>query len=330
MGVFTFPAIATFLVAVTAYALGGFSALFTVTLLAVLETTLSFDNAVINAKILQRMDTKWQNRFLVWGIPIAVFGTRVVLPILIVAAASLLSPLEVARLAFFEPSEYWHHLERAHTAIASFGGAFLFMVSLKYFFDEEKKVHWIGSVERRLSHWGGVAAIELTITLAVLLACALLLPYEALTILFSGVVGVVLFTLMETLIEFLGVRASLGALSLGAALFVYLETLDAAFSLDGVVAAFAITDNLPAIIGGLGIGALFVRAFTLRLVHKKTLETLVYLEHGAHWAIFALAVMMFVSIFFPIPEAIPGVIGLFFIALAYVSSRREPGRPSSS
>ena len=325
MKVFLFPITIAALVCVAAFILGGPAALITVSLLAVLETTLSFDNAVINAKILQRMDAKWQNRFLVWGIPIAVFGTRVVLPILIVSAASLLSPFEVARLAFFEPSEYWRHLEYAHTAIASFGGAFLLMVSLKYFFDEEKKIHWIGMVERRLSGWGGIGAIELTITLSTLLACALL-SYEAFIILFAGIIGVVLFTLMETFIEFLGVRASLGALSLGAALFIYLETLDAAFSLDGVVAAFAITDNLLAIIGGLGIGALFVRAFTLRLVHKKTLETLVYLEHGAHWAIFALALMMLMSIFVPIPEAVPGAIGLGFIALAYFSSRKETRR----
>lgn len=322
MNVFVFPVAIAFLVCVMAYVFGGTGALLTVALLAVLETSLSFDNAVINAKTLRQMDATWQRRFLVWGIPIAVFGTRVVLPIVIVAAASFLSPLEVARLALFEPTAYWQYLEHAHSAIASFGGAFLLMVSLKYFFDEEKKVHWIGAIEKQLSRWGGIAAIELTITLAAMLTCAAFSPHEALTILSGGVIGVVLFTLMETTVEALGARATRGALSVGAALFLYLETLDAAFSLDGVVAAFAITDNLPVIIGGLGIGALFVRAFTVRLVHRKTLETLIYLEHGAHWAIFALSLVMLTSIFFEIPDVFPGLVGLTFIVLAHLSSRR--------
>lgn len=322
MKVFLAPSIVAVLVCIAAFLWGGFSVLFTVLLLAVLETSLSFDNAVVNAKILPRMDAKWQRRFLTWGIPVAVFGTRVVLPILIVSAASLLSPIDVTRLAFFQPVEYLRYLEHAHTAIASFGGAFLLMVSLKYFFDDEKKVHWIGSVERHLSRWGGIAAIELTLTLAAMLTCAALFGEGALTILVAGIIGIVLFTAIETVAETFEIEAGHGAVIASAALFFYLNTLDAAFSLDGVVAAFAITDNLPAIIGGLGIGALFVRAFTVRLVHKRTLERLIYLEHGAHWAIFGLAVIMLASIFVPIPDIFPGLLGLVFIALAYISSRK--------
>ena len=111
-------------------------------------------------------------------------------------------------------------------------------------------------------------------------------------------------------------------------LFVYLNVLDAAFSLDGVVGAFAITSSLPIIIAGLGIGAIFVRAFTVALVRAKTLDTLIYLEHGAHWAIFGLALAMLTTIFVHVPEAVTGLIGLVFIVLAYISSRREMRRPA--
>ena len=323
MRVFFLPVTISLAVCAISYWLGGSETLFLVILLAILETTLSFDNAVINARILARMSPVWQQRFLFWGIPVAVFGTRFVLPLLIVSVAAFLSPLEVARLAFLDPAAYWQHLAQAHTGIAVFGGAFLLMVSLKYFFDSEKTIHWIDMVERHLSRWGGIAAIELAITLAIVLACAALSPHEALTILFGGGVGILLFVGIEMIEEAFEVEAGRHALFAGAALFLYLNTLDAAFSLDGVVAAFAVTNNLPVIIAGLGIGALFVRAFTVRLVHRRTLETLIYLEHGAHWAIFALSMCMLASIFVRIPEVIPGLIGIFFITLAYISSRHR-------
>ena len=340
MGVFIFPAIVSVVACVAAFVWGGLAALFLVVLLAVLETTLSFDNAVVNAKILSRMDVRWQQRFLTYGIPIAVFGTRFVLPLLIVAAAPGLSPLVVANLAFFDATRYGEYLEEAHVAIAAFGSAFLFMVSLKYFFNERKTVHWIGIVERYLSHWGGIEAIEVALTLAVLLLCAFIVPAKAAAILVAGVIGVVLFIVIEGIAQSFEVAASgngtpgavevAGALAkAGVALFVYLNILDAAFSLDGVVGAFAITSNIPVIIAGLGIGAVFVRAFTVYLVRARTLETLIYLEHGAHWAIFGLALAMLATIFVRVPEAVTGLIGLVFVVLAYISSRREMRRLGS-
>ncbi len=335
MGVFIFPAVVSIAVGVAAFVWGGMQALFLVVLLAVLETTLSFDNAVVNAKVLARMDARWQRRFLQWGIPVAVFGTRFVLPIFIVAAAAGLAPLAVLNLALFDPTQYGHYLEDAHVAIAAFGSAFLFMVSLKYFFNDRKTVHWIAIIERYLSRWGGIEAIEVALTLLVLLACAFLVPLEASAILISGIIGVVLFIVIEGIAQSFEMQAgaspAFGGASVAAAgtvLFVYLNVLDAAFSLDGVVGAFAITSSLPIIIAGLGIGAIFVRAFTVALVRAKTLDTLIYLEHGAHWAIFGLALAMLTTIFVHVPEAVTGLIGLVFIVLAYISSRREMRRPA--
>ena len=264
----------------------------------------------------------WQKRFLTWGILFAVFGTRFVLPILIVAAAVGLSPLLVAELAFFNPAEYGAHLAEAHVAIAAFGSAFLLLVSLKYFFNERKTVHWISAIERHLSRWGGIEAIEIALVLTVLLACAFVVPHEAATLLSSGLIGVVLFVVIEGIAQSFQVESGTATAVGGAALFLYLNVLDSAFSLDGVVGAFAITSTLPVIIAGLGIGAFFVRTFTVALVRAKTLETLIYLEHGAHWAIFGLALSMLLGIFVHVPEAITGLIGLVFIVLAYTSSRR--------
>ena len=323
MKVFIFPAIVSILVCTATFLWGGVSALFLVFLLAILETTLSFDNAVVNAKVLSRMSERWQRLFLIWGIPFAVFGTRFVLPVFIVAAAASLSPLAVAKLAFFDPVRYGEYINAAHVAIAAFGSAFLFMVSLKYFFNDRKTVHWITIVEKYLSRWGGIEAGEVALTLIVLLLTALLLPAKAATILTAGIIGVVLFIIIEGVAQSFEMRSGAGLAKSSLALFVYLNVLDAAFSLDGVVGAFAITSSLPVIIGGLGIGAVFVRAFTVALVRARTLETLVYLEHGAHWAILGLALAMLATIFIHVPEPLTGFIGLVFIVFAYISSRRE-------
>lgn len=323
MNVFIFPAVVSVAAFVGAFVWGGLSALFLVALLAILETTLSFDNAVVNAKVLKRMDARWQRRFLVWGIPIAVFGTRFVLPILIVAVAAGLSPIFVTQLAFFDAAQYGEYLDHAHVAIAAFGSAFLLLVSLKYFFNDRKTVHWIKIIERHLSRWGGIEAIEIALVLAVLLACAFLVPHEAATLLIAGLIGVVLFIVIEGIAQSFEVETGSIAATGGAALFVYLNVLDSAFSLDGVVGAFAITSSLPVIVAGLGIGALFVRAFTVYLVRAKTLDTLPYLEHGAHYAIFGLALAMLFGMFVHVPEIITGLVGLVFIVFAYISSRRQ-------
>ncbi|KKW47786.1 hypothetical protein A3C21_01945 [Candidatus Kaiserbacteria bacterium RIFCSPHIGHO2_02_FULL_59_21] len=322
MGILIFPTAVAVVACLAAYLWGGLAALFTVALLAVLETTLSFDNAVVNAKVLERMEPIWQRRFLTWGILVAVFGTRFVLPIFIVAVAAGLAPLAVLDLALFEPLRYGHYLEEAHTAIAAFGAAFLLLVSLKYFFNDRKTVHWLVIVEKHLSRWGGIEAIEVALTLSILLVSALVLPSEAATILIAGLVGVVLFIVIEGVAQSFEMHSGADIAKSSIALFIYLNILDAAFSLDGVVGAFAVTSNLVFIIAGLGVGALFVRSATVALVRARTLETLPYLEHGAHWAIFGLAVALLGSLFIHVPEPFTGLIGLGFIILAYVSSRR--------
>ena len=117
-------------------------------MLAVLEISLSFDNAIVNANKLKEMTPVWQQRFLTWGILIAVFGMRIVFPLLIVVIAARIGPIEAIVLAARQPEEYARIMHEAHLPIAAFGGTFLMMVGLTYFFDHEKDVHWITGIER--------------------------------------------------------------------------------------------------------------------------------------------------------------------------------------
>lgn len=321
MKLFIWPVVISLAALVAVYLWGGVGALVLTLILAVLEVTLSFDNAVVNAKVLSEMPPHWQRRFLTWGILLSVFGTRLILPILIVAVVSLTSPITVALLALYDPQSYSVLLSGVETAIKSFGGAFLLMVSLKYFFDVGKRVHWFAPLEARLTRWGRVEAIEIALGLVVLFGISFLVHDPTSVVLRAGLVGIILFTLTEGIAHGLGVETK-GAVRSGAMLFVYLNLLDTAFSLDGVIGAFAITTALPVIVAGLGIGAYFVRAITLHLVHNKTLESLRYLEHGAHWAIFGLAACMFAGLVVHVPEWFIAAIGMALIVLSYVSSRR--------
>jgi uncharacterized protein len=316
---FFFPVLVALVGCAVVGYLSGIEALFLVIILSVLETTLSFDNAVVNARVLERMSPLWQRRFLTWGIFLAVFGTRFVLPILIVSIALWLSPLYVTQLVLVNPTEYGHLLEQVHGSIIAFGAMFLLMVSLKYFFNKAKDVHWIQSIEAHLVKWGRIEAIEIALALGLLALISYYTPYDQVSVLTSGIIGIVLFISMQGITNSLSVEAE-GIVKNSVGLFVYLEVLDAAFSLDGVIGAFALTSNLLIIVVGLGVGAFFVRTLTLYFVAQKTLVHLVYLEHGAHWAIFGLALAMLVSLIVHIPEAVTGFIGVCFVSLAYYSS----------
>jgi len=323
MNVFYGPVVATVLGLVGLFVWGGgWPALVLATMLVVLEVTLSFDNAVVNAKVLKQMPQAWQRRFLTWGILVSVFGTRFVLPIVIVSIVAMVSPWFITVLAFTNAAEYTRLLNGAEGAIKAFGGAFLLMVALKYFFNVAKDTHWIEVVERRLAKWGSIEAIEIALALILLVTLSFFSHEPAQTVLRAGLIGIILFTMTEGLANALSMESK-GVVRSGAALFVYLNILDSAFSLDGVIGAFALTTSLPIIVVGLGIGAYFVRALTVYLVRAKTLETLKYLEHGAHWAILGLAAAMLLELIVHVPEVVIAGIGFLFIALSYYSSRRE-------
>ncbi len=303
----------------------GLQFLFTTSILALLETTISFDNAIVNASVLKNMTPLWQRRFLTWGILIAVFGMRLVFPIVIVCLAASLGPISAINLALNDPAKYAEIMLSVHPQVASFGGAFLALVALSYFFNEDKETHWIEFIEKKLSKLGSLKSTEVAITLVGLLIFSRYVdPKVSSTVLFSGVAGVLTFIGVKLIGEVLSYKGEgdlavdIGKQSLG--LFLYLEILDASFSFDGVIAAFAITSNPLVIAIGLGIGALYVRSFTILMVKKGSLDAYVFLEHGAFWAIGLLAVIMFVSISYHVPEVVSGGIGLLIIAAAFVHS----------
>lgn len=309
--------------------------LWIVLVLSILEVSLSFDNAVVNATVLREMDPVWQKRFLTWGILIAVFGMRIIFPIAIVAIAAGLGPVDAITLSLNSPDEYQRIVSSAHIGIAGFGGAFLAMVGLSFFFDSDKEVHWIGALERTIGRFSTVPAVEIGLVLALIYGVSTLLAMEdANTFLTAGVLG---------LLTYIGVNA-LGALieqheakkrATGAMVrsglggFLYLEVLDASFSFDGVIGAFALSNNMIIIALGLSVGAIFVRSITIHLVQTGTLAQYRYLEHGAFWAIIVLGAIMLLSARYHIPETITGLIGATLIGLSFWWSVRHNRREGS-
>ncbi|UIP05922.1 DUF475 domain-containing protein [Erythrobacter sp. SDW2] len=296
--------------------------LWIIVVLSVLEISLSFDNAVVNASVLKDMDEVWQRRFLTWGIAFAVFGMRIVFPLAIVAIAAGLGPIETVNLSLNDPQEYERLVSSAHVGIAGFGGAFLAMVGLKFFFDADKEVHWIGSVERFLARFASLPAAEIALLLLAMWGISTMLPdEEALTFLVSGLLGLVTFIAVEgvsTLLEMKEEAARLQGAVVRSGLggFLYLNILDASFSFDGVIGAFALSNNMIVIALGLSIGAMFVRSMTIHLVKQGTLANYRFLEHGAFWAIIVLGAIMLLSAKWHIPETITGLIGAILIGLS--------------
>jgi hypothetical protein len=353
---------------VVAFLYGGWTAFALCLILGVLEVSLSFDNAVVNAKILDRMSEFWQKIFLTVGIAIAVFGMRLVFPLLIVAITADLGPFEAISLALEkgdpeEPGSYGYVLNEAHPQIAAFGGMFLLMLFLDFIF-EDRDIKWLTWLERPLARIGKLDQLSVVVGGVALVLAAELLAEDPNIVMVSGVLGMITYIAVNglgTLFESSGAlpddepalsdesvprlapgihgdadeieRAVRGggpsevAKATGKAgffLFLYLEVLDASFSFDGVIGAFAITADPIIIALGLGfIGAMFVRSITVYLVRKGTLGEYVYLEHGAHWAIGALAAILLVSIGYHVDEIITGLVGVAFIGAAFLSSVRR-------
>ena len=304
---------------------GALSTMFVVAVLAILEVSLSFDNAVVNATVLKEMTPVWRRRFITWGIAIAVFGMRIVFPLAIVAIIAGIDPFSALVMAATDPDRYSHVLTSAHISVSAFGGAFLAMVGLNHFFDYEKDVHWIAIIERPLTRLGRIEAVELGLVLLLLyMVSTWLSGHERMEFLVVGIFGLVTYIAVDGISAVLSVESAItGEVARsGAAAFLYLEVLDASFSFDGVIGAFALSNNLFIIAIGLGVGAMFVRSLTIMLVERETLASYRYLEHGAFYAIIALAVIMFLNTVRHIPEVVTGLIGAGFIVTAFVDSIR--------
>jgi hypothetical protein len=338
--IFGFSVVVTAVALVLGYLHGGPKALFLLAVLGILEVSLSFDNAVINASILKRMSRFWQQMFLTIGILIAVFGMRLVFPLAIVWVTAGLDPVRALTLALSPPANgalefpdgspsYEKLIAEAHPQIAAFGGLFLLMLFLDFVFHDRdiKWLKWVEGPFARIGRMGQVPVIVAGFGLVVVGTQLTDSTDERATVMTAGVLGLVTYLLVNGLSRAFrpsedddGGPAGGAVGKAGFTLFLYLEVLDAAFSFDGVTGAFAITSDPIIIALGLGlVGAIFVRSITVYLVRQDTLDRYIYLEHGAHWAIGALAVIMLLSINqrIHIPEWITGLIGIFFIAAAF-------------
>lgn len=329
------------------YLYGGWAALFTVFLLGIMEISLSADNAVVSARIVSKLSKKWQTIFLTVGIFVAVFAVRFGAPILIVSTVSGLSAGDALALAMEkgpidEPGSYAYIMHHEHPSIAAFGGLFLLMIALNFLF-EEKEHYWLSWIEKPLSKVGSIDNAPIIVALSVLTGIAAMT--QDIKVVIAGFAGLITYLVVNALgnyfegreeeaaehdeelaekIEADGtVKDAIIGLTGKAAFFsfLYLEVLDSSFSLDGVVAAFAVTSDPILIALGLGfIGALFVRSTTIYLVRKGTLDDLVYLDHGAHWAIGSLATLLFISMVTPIPELVTGTVSVAILLASLFSS----------
>lgn len=336
--IFAFSGIITLLIgAFVVYQLG-ISMLWLFLVLAIMEVTFSFDNAVVNSRILGRMSLLWQKLFLTVGIFIAVFVVRFALPIVIVQLATGIGFKEVLDLAFNNPEQYGEEVHKAAPVIDAFGGAFLLMLGISYFLDHDKVVHWLRPIERAMA-WAGQVRFIKVIIMTIVAALLYVTVDKDLqnTVLLSSALGIILHVGLEAMGNFFDksmakksqVKHQVGWAAFAS--FMYLEVLDASFSFDGVIGAFAITNSVILIVAGLGVGAFWVRSLTVYLLRTGTLAKYRYLEHGAHWAILALGVMMLIKLYhIELPEYVTGSLGLVFIATAVVTSIIEKRRETAS
>ena len=300
--------------------------------LIAIEVAFSFDNAILNARILNKMSRFWQNMFLTVGALIAVFGMRIVFPILIVALTADIGWHEVLNLALHHPGEYAEKLNAAHPAIASFGGAFLLVLALDFFADSTHQVLWLTRIEREAGKLARNWAPPLIAGVAVLITALLPFNHHSKTTFIAGVIGVIVYSAIHGVTELMSrledqrtrgktkPGGQTGALALVS--FLYLEILDASFSFDGVIGAFVVTQDVILIALGLGVGALWVRSLTIFMVRRGTLGRYVYVEHGAHYTIGMLAILLFVSLFVEVPEVIAGLAGISIIVASIIASRQ--------
>jgi hypothetical protein len=247
-----------------------------------------------------------------------------------VAQAADLGMVEVWNLALNDPKAYSTHLTNHHAEVAAFGGMFLLLVFLNFLLDDEKEMHWLGPVEERIGSLGKVSSLAVMIAIGALMgSLSLVAEAQKMVVLISGLWGILIYVGVDAISSLLE-KSEEGGSNVGDMVkrggigaFLYLEVLDASFSFDGVIGAFAITSDVVIIMLGLAIGAMFVRSMTVFLVKQGTLDEFVYLEHGAHYAIGILAVIMLASMKFHIPELFTGLVGVAFIVASLWSSIRH-------
>lgn len=249
--------------------------------LIVFEVISSVDNAIINAHVLKTLPSKFRKFFLLWGMLIAVFLVRGVLPFLIVWMVNpALSIGEVWSFVFSNDPLITEYVEKSKGILMVGGGIYLFLIFLSWLFMEEKKYAFLVEhfIHKRSAWFYAVSSLTVTI---IVWASLKIDPVLA----FAATIGSTAFFITdgfkknaeEKEKELLTSSASAWSKIL------YLEVLDASFSIDGVIGAFAFTVSVPLILLGNGIGAVVVRELTIR--GMGIITRLAYLKNGAMYSI---------------------------------------------
>ena len=333
------------LASIAVYIYKGMMGVYQSNILSVLELSLSFDNAVVNAIILANMAVFWRGAFITWGMIIAVFGMRLFFPVLIVVFTTDMGVVDAMSMSLNNPAKYEAIIQASHHILMSFGGTFLLMVFLTFLFDKNKEMHWISFIESRAVKLANLGEIKIVAIMLLMTAIGYFAPSDVTSgehiikdakveIVLGMIYGVTLYVIIELIknaleddgneddgeLDKIDSNAKAKAVQGGIASFIYLELIDASFSFDGVLGAFAVTQNIVIMAIGLGVGAFAVRSLTLLLVDRGTVSEYRYLEHGAMWSIGLLALSMIVQIFYHLPEALITSVAIAPITLAFFNS----------
>lgn len=263
--------------------------------LIVFEVVSSIDNAIINAHVLKKLPKKYQQFFLFWGMLIAVFAVRGLLPFLIVWMVNpALSLAEISKFVFSNDPDIALYVEKSKPLLLLGGGIYLYLVALAWLFLEEKKYAFLVEhfIHRKSAWFYAISSISLTIVIYLALKIDPMLA-------FSATIGSTAFFITDGFkknAEEKERQIVSGAVNMSAlSMILYLEVLDASFSIDGVIGAFAFTLSVPLILLGNGIGALVVREFTIRGL--EVITKYAYLKNGAMYSIgFLGSLMIFESL----------------------------------
>lgn len=260
--------------------------------LCVFEVVSSLDNAVVNADVLSTMSAKWRKWFLVWGIFFSVFLVRGLLPWLIVwAATPSLGPWGSLVSTFSNDPHVKEALEASAPPLLVGGGIFLVFLFFHWLFLEPKV--WGLGVEKFISRQGAWFFAVVSVLLSVVMWFAL---KENTMIAFAASVGSSAFFITHGFKEHAArveVEMKENKSMSDISKLLYLEILDATFSIDGVIGAFAFTMSVPLILLGNGLGALVVRDLTIRGVDR--IKMYPYLKNGAMYSIFFLGIIMLIE-----------------------------------
>lgn len=300
-------------------------------ILASLESSQSLDNVVVVSKIIKNMPPRWQNYYRIYGFLIGLIGMRVLMPIMLVSLIGWLNPFTALHMALYDQKQYSTLLESAEPMIMTFGGSFLgLLATQKYFLCPEREESW-AFYEKPLQRLSGIASLPYMFIILVLIVTTLLEPANIQHgCLVAGLSGILTYSFVQDVIGAAAERsAAKGGERSGLISLLYAEMVDASFSFDGVISAFAVTTDIVIITIGLAIGAMLTRCLIFANIKTGLIAQLPHINAGAYTSIWLLSMLMFFknTQLWAIPDFITGTLGIVIIGISAITSvialRRE-------